>query len=215
MDGQTVETGIERVDENNAPSRQQARHQFSERRTVGLPGTIGLAQRARDLFGAGAFEGLRGGVNDLVDGAAEHHFADAAARIGVVRGQIVAGRAVARHPGGLIHFGEVVVLGGEPKDGNRVGAAARGLLGAADGGDGLVKGVGRAGEEADLLAGYDGRGARRQTVEIVARRRVQFRPEQTGDSARAKWRRRRCAQTGSRRTSRAAASMPAVVGGCA
>ena len=53
---------------------------------------------------------------------------------------------------GVIDFGEIVVLGGEPEDGNSVDAFGRETLGKAHGGERFVNGVGRTGEKTNLLS---------------------------------------------------------------
>ena len=67
----------------------------------------------------------------------------------------------------MIDFGEVVIFGGEPEDGNGIDAFARKFLCAGGGSDRFVETVGRPGEEAYLLAGYDGDGAFCEAIEIA------------------------------------------------
>jgi len=133
-------------------------------------------KRARDLGGKWAIQGLRRGGHYGFDRFAEHDFANAPACLLLPRRQFIAHKSVSCDPRRVVDFGEVVVFGGEPEDGNGVNTAASGVFGSARGTDGFVKGVCRAGEESDLLARDDRDGACRQTVEIATGRAVDLIP---------------------------------------
>ncbi len=169
-----METGIERVKEDDAASGKQSGHQLSERRAVGFASRIGFAERAGEDFGERAFERLRRGGYERLDRIAEDNFSDVAAGVLLICGQFVAGDAVARVPKRMIDLGEIVILGREPENRNGVDAAARGFLRAADGRESLVKGVRGTGKETDLLAGHDRDGAGGETVEIVRGRGIEL-----------------------------------------
>ncbi len=64
----------------------------------------------------------------------------------------------AKHPG-VIHFGEIVILGGQPEHGHRRDALIAELPRHVRRRHGLINGVRRAGKQSDLLAGDDGHGA--------------------------------------------------------
>ena len=59
-----------------------------------------------------------------------------------------------------------MVFGGKPENRHGFDAAARGLASTAGGRNRFVKGVGRAGKDPHLLAGYNGDGASRQAIDI-------------------------------------------------
>ena len=94
---------------------------------------------------------MRGGADDF-------DAADGAAVVAGGGSSDADGALVGIEDPGVIDFGEVVILGGEPEDGDGADARFGEAAGEADGGEGLVEGVGGAGEEADLLAGDDGDG---------------------------------------------------------
>ena len=60
---------------------------------------------------------------------------------------------------GVIDFGEIVIFGGKPKDGDRGNTLPGKLRGEFYGGERLVDGVGRTGEQAYLLTSQYGNGA--------------------------------------------------------
>ena len=77
-------------------------------------------------------------------------------------------------PIGVMDLRQVVILGRQPEDGNRFGAAACCFLGDADRRDRFVKRVRGAGKKSGLLAGDDGHGPTGETIKIPVRRRVEF-----------------------------------------
>ena len=92
--------------------------------------------------------------------AAERQWADGLIRGGgIIRAEGDGLELVVEHPG-LIDFGEVVIFGGEPEDGHGGSAGSGELAGSLNGGERLVQGVNRTGEQTNLLAGEDGDGAR-------------------------------------------------------
>ena len=163
---QAMETNVERIDENDSAACEQARHEPAESRAEGFARRIGFVQRTRNFVGARALQGLSGSADERLDGFAKRDFAHALADIFVASGQVVARQAVARHPGRVIHLGEVVVLGGEPEDGHGIDAAARGFFRDAHRGDRFIKGVRWAGEKPYLLARDDRNRAGSQPIEI-------------------------------------------------
>ncbi len=96
-------------------------------------------------------------VEECVDGTAERDVADGR---GVVRGLHTETESFDRGLGeerDLVDFFEIVVLGGEPEDGNVFNACRRScLFRAGDCSGGFEQGEQRASEQADLLAGHDG-----------------------------------------------------------
>ncbi len=53
----------------------------------------------------------------------------------------------------MVHFGDVVILGGEPEHGNRGNALLAQLRGQSNGRQSFIDGVGGPGKQADLLPG--------------------------------------------------------------
>ena len=66
----------------------------------------------------------------------------------------------------MIHFGEIVVRGSQPEDGNRVNARRCGLFRQFDGSQSFIDSKHRAAEQADLLPRHDSNRASAQTGEV-------------------------------------------------
>ncbi len=81
---------------------------------------------------------------------------------------------VARGEDDVVGFGEVVVFGGQPEDGDGAptpasklaGDPGAGVLGAADDGGGFEEGEEGSAKEGDLLAGDDGAGALAEALDV-------------------------------------------------
>ena len=80
---------------------------------------------------------------------------------------------------GLVDFGEVVIFGREPEDGDGADAALRERPGEFDGGERFEDRIERSAEEADLLAGDDGDGV--GLGEFVDRWVIRIRLAKSGD----------------------------------
>jgi hypothetical protein len=66
----------------------------------------------------------------------------------------------------VIHFGEIVVIRGQPEDGNRLDAGRSCLFCQLDRGQGLVDGEHGAAEQTDLLPSHDGCRALAQAIDV-------------------------------------------------
>ncbi len=83
--------------------------------------------------------------------------------------ELVVVQAFGRDPRGVIDLFEVVILGGEPENGNGVDSLPREFGRKTRGSDRFVDAVGGAAEEAHLLAGDDGDRTVCEAVEIFER----------------------------------------------
>ena len=88
--------------------------------------------------------------------------------VGVVflRGEFETSETFACVPVGMVHFGEIVIFGGEPEDRNRVGALLCDCVRPTERGDRFIDAVGGTRKEADLLARNDRDCACGETIEI-------------------------------------------------
>src|SRR5208282_817350 len=155
------------VEQNQAAAGQQRCEQFTKGGSVGFRGRAGVAEGGGDLRGAGTFEGGERSGEGRVHSGAEGDLADGSALVILAVGQLDTLEASAAEPVAMIHFGEVVVFAGQPEDRNGYDALGAELLGHADGGEGFIEGVGRAGEERGLLTGHDRDSASGEAIEIL------------------------------------------------
>ena len=79
--------------------------------------------------------------------------------------------AVRSGDGNVVHFGQIVVVGGEPENRDGVDSSRGCLFGEFDRGQRLVDGEHRSAEKADLLPGHDCGRAFAQAIEIGQRLR--------------------------------------------
>jgi len=164
--GEAMEARVERVEENQAVVSKEAGEKFAEGAAESFVRAVGVLKGVGDEIGGGTVERRNGLSDEGGDGVAQANFADALA--GRAGGSEFEAREIrAGEPPGMVNFGEVVVFGGEPEDGDGVVATRSEIGGEADDGERFVETVGGAGEEADLLPGDDGDGAGSEAVEIV------------------------------------------------
>src|SRR6202041_3398963 len=122
---EAMKPGVERIDEDDSPAGKKPSHELAERRTERLTLRVGLTQRDRAPVGVGAFRRPGGGFTPGSDPGPGNSSAEVAPCVFRFRGQLVADQSVTRIPKGMIDLGEVVILGREPENRNRVDAATR------------------------------------------------------------------------------------------
>jgi hypothetical protein len=83
------------------------------------------------------------------------------------RRQLVTREARTCVPERVVHFGKIVVLGGQPENRDGIHSSPSDVFGEAHGAQRLEEAVDRAGKQAHLLTSYDGDGARRQAIEVA------------------------------------------------
>ena len=164
---QAVQAGVQLIDKNDSAPGQQPGHQLAEGRPVGLTGHVRFAKGLRDIVREAAFEGLRRRRHERIHGRTQANFSDPLSSVTFSRRQVILHKAAARVPDCVIHFGEIVVLCGEPEDRHGIGSAASQLLGADDGRDRFIERVGGPGEKPHLLAGNDCGRASGEAIDIL------------------------------------------------
>ena len=122
-----------------------------EARKGGGEGGVGRIGGGEEVEFGSATDEFGGAVEDGGYVGAEREIADGLCSVGMVEVQAQGVKRVTRGQGDVIGFGEVVIFGGEPEDGDGVR-----ILGAADDGGGFEEGEEGSAEEGDLLAGDDG-----------------------------------------------------------
>jgi len=163
--GEAMEARVERVEENQAVASKEAGEELGEGCAEGFLRAVGVLKSFGDEIGGGTVERRNGLSDEGGDGVAQANFADALA--GRAGGSEFETREIrAGEPPGVVDFGEVVVFGGEPEDGDGVMSARSEIGGETNDGERFVETVGGAGEEADLLSGDNGDGTGSEAVEI-------------------------------------------------
>ncbi len=161
--GHAMEFRVRGIEDNHTPLPEQARIKAGEGRAHGFAGTVRLAHKIRRL---GIAQQRRSFLHHRQNLFPQPHLADWRS------GNVVAGsrersqQAIGAGKRHVIHFGEIVVIAGQPEHRNRVDARGRRLFRQFHRSERLVDGKRRSAEQADLLSCHDGSRAPAQAIEI-------------------------------------------------
>ena len=162
--GEAMKAFIEGIEKDQAVVGENASEKSGEGAAIGGLGKIGFVEQIAE----GLTEKRLGAYDQVMDFLAETDTADGHVRFGGLGEREFLEFAFVE-PGDVADFVDVVIFGGHPENRNGGDSFLREFFGGLDGAEGFVEGVGRAAEEADLLAADYGDGAFGETIEIFLR----------------------------------------------